>query len=126
MAHAAFRRFSRALLLASACLASFALAGCHSAFVQTTVVNNTGKAIHVFEVDYPSASFGSSELASGSSYRYRFKISGSGATTLTWTDGAEHDHTAHGPTLTEGQEGTLAISITPDGATWQPQLHQAK
>ena len=100
------------------------LAGCHSAFVQATVVNHSGKTIRLFEVDYPSASFGGSDLQDGGSSRYRFKILGSGATKLLWTDAAEHEHSQPGPELREGEEGNLTITLGPNGATWDAKLHK--
>ncbi len=109
-----------------AILAGTALSGCHSAFIQATVENHSGGPIHVFEVDYPSASFGGSELAPGSAFRSRFKILGSGPAKLTWTDSAEHEHHVTGPQLHEGQEGTLTIAIEPTNAIWAEQLQPAR
>lgn len=102
--------------------ALLALAGCHSKFVQATVVNHSGQTVRVFELDYPSASFGTSDLADGATFRYRFKVLGDGATKLLWTDASERDHTAKGPALEEGQEGTLTVVIGPSGAEWQTGL----
>lgn len=98
--------------------------GCHSAFVQATVVNNTGQTVRLFEVDYPSASFGGQDLANGATFHYRFKILGSGPVKMTWTDSAEHEHTVTGPTLQEGQEGPLLLTINPATATWNTRLHE--
>lgn len=100
--------------------------GCHSAFVQATVINEDGKPVKLLEVDYPTASFGTGELASGASFRYRFKILGDGASKVSWTDAASKDHVVQGPTLKEGQEGTLTIVIKGDGARWEPALHAAR
>lgn len=111
------------LLASLTAAAAIALAGCHSAFVQATVINHSGRPVHLFEVDYPSASFGGGELRDGATFHYRFKILGSGATKLLWTDSSEHDHTAAGPDLHEGQEGKLTITIGPNTATWSPDLH---
>lgn len=100
-----------------------ALTGCHSAFVQATVVNQSGRPVHLFEVDYPSASFGGGDLAAGAFFHTRFKILGTGATKVIWTDAAEHERTVAGPELHEGQEGTLVVTITPASASWDAQLH---
>lgn len=99
------------------------LAGCHSAFIQATVTNHAGQVIHLFEVDYPTASFGGSELAPGATFHYRFKVLGNGTTKLLWTDAGRQEHTARGPDLQEGLEGTLGITILPNGASWDPHLH---
>ena len=102
------------------------LSGCRSAFVAAELKNNTGSPLSVVELDYPSASFGTDSLAPGATFRYRFKVLGSGPTKLTYTDTHGQDHTANGPTLQEGSEGTLAILISPAGVAWEPHLTQAK
>ena len=99
-----------------------ALTGCHSHNVAIDVQNASGQPITLVEVDYPSASFGMDTLAAGATYHYRFKILGDGPTKLLWTDAAQHEHTVPGPSLTEGQEGTLTATITPTTATWTSHL----
>ncbi len=99
-----------------------ALTGCHSHYVSMDVRNSTTQPLSVLEVDYPSASFGVDTLAAGADYHYRFKILGDGPTKISWTDAAQRTHTATGPTLTEGQEGTLTVIIDGANATWQPNL----
>jgi hypothetical protein len=106
-------------------VAAFALAtltGCHSHYVSIDVHNTTGKPITLVEVDYPTASFGVDTLAAGTTYHYRFKILGDGPTKILWTDAAQQQHTVAGPSLNEGQEGTLTTTITPTTATWQSNL----
>jgi hypothetical protein len=98
------------------------LAGCHSHYVAMDVRNDSGAAISLVEVDYPSASFGTDTLAAGAIYHYRFKILGDGPTKLLWTDAQQHDHTVAGPSLHEGQEGTLTATITGSTAVWTAQL----
>lgn len=102
------------------------LSGCKSAFVAAELKNDTPSPLSVVEVDYPSASFGTQSLAPGGTFRYRFKILGSGPTKLTYTDMQGHEHTATGPTLQEGSEGSLAIRISPGGVAWEPHLAAAK
>ena len=94
------------------------LAGCHSAFVEATVVNRTAKPIPLVEVDYPSASFGTQDLAAGAEYHYRFKVLGSGGTKVLWTDAGHADHTANGPELREGDEGKVTIMFGASGPVW--------
>jgi hypothetical protein len=98
------------------------MAGCKSPYVSATVKNDTGAAVTLVEVDYPSASFGRESLAAGGVYPYRFKILGSGATKVSWTDAARKQHTGNGPELHEGQQGQLSITLTPTGAQWSEQL----
>jgi hypothetical protein len=96
------------------------LIGCHSPYVITTVSNRTTQPIELLEVDYPSASFGTQNLAPGADFHYRFKVLGSGSMKLLYTDSAHHDHKSDGPLLKEGAEGPLAIVIADTGVTWHP------
>lgn len=95
------------------------LAGCHSAFVETTLTNRTDRALHLVEVDYPSASFGTQNLQPGASFYYKFKVIGEGPMKLTWIDDGQKEHNAEGPQLREGQQGTLTITVIPGQTAWQ-------
>lgn len=95
-------------------------AGCHSPYISATVSNQTSQRIELLEVDYPSASFGTQDLAPGSDFHYRFKVLGSGRMKILYTDGLHQDHKSDGPLLAEGAEGLLSITITPAGVQWQP------
>ncbi len=97
--------------------------GCHSAFVNATIANHSGRPLRLVEIDYPSASFGTNDLASGANFKYRFKVLGSGPATLLWTDAAEKEHRSQGPALEEGEQGSLTVTIGPDNALWATQLH---
>ncbi len=114
----------RARLAAGTALATLlslavTLTGCHSAYIDATVSNHTTAPISVVQVEYPSASFGTQTIAPGADFHYRFKILGSGPMKITWTDTAEHEQKATGPTLIEGTEGPLAITVAPDGVHWR-------
>jgi hypothetical protein len=98
------------------------LAGCHSHYVEADVKNDSGAAVSLVEVDYPSASFGKESMASGVVYHYRFKILGDGPTKILWTDVHRQDHSVPGPSLREGQEGTLTVTITGSTAEWNTKL----
>jgi hypothetical protein len=111
-------RFTRISLLAILLTAS----GCHSAYVAATVSNRTSFPIKLIEVDYPSASFGTQNLAPGADFHYRFKVLGEGKTKVTYTDSDRHDHASTGPYLKEGAEGPLTILVAPDGIHWQTTL----
>lgn len=113
---------SPACLVAAATLLS--VIGCHSALVDTTVQNHSGAPLSLLEVDYPSASFGTQNLADGADFHYRFKVLGSGPLKLTYTDTARHDHSSAGPTLQEGSEGLLTITVDPAGVRWQTTFKQ--
>lgn len=99
------------------------LAGCHSAFVSATITNSSGSPLTLLEVDYPSASFGVGSLAPGTHYQYRFKIQGSGPVKLQFTDSAGKIHSVSGPELTEGQHGTVMVTIdSGNSVSWIPNL----
>lgn len=104
--------------------AAWLLAGCHSYRVAATVENRTGAGITLLEVDYPSASFGADALANGADYHYRFKIQGNGAVKVQYStaDGRQTQQ-ASGPTLYEGQQGSLTIVLQPGGKVeFEPRL----
>jgi hypothetical protein len=98
--------------------AALTLTGCHSAHIEATISNRTPEPISLVELDYPSASFGAQALAPGADFHYRFKVLGSGPTTLLWTDASHHDHKSSGPTFHENDEGALTVAITATAPTW--------
>jgi hypothetical protein len=100
--------------------------GCKSPYVATTVSNRTAQPIALLEVDYPSASFGTENLAPGADFHYRFKVLGSGNMKLLYTDSTHHDHKSDGPFLKEGAQGPLTIVITDSHVLWQPAPTVAK
>jgi hypothetical protein len=103
-----------------------AMTGCHSPYVAATVSNRTAQPIELLEIDYPSASFGTQNLAPGADFHYRFKVLGSGSMKLLYTDSSHQDHKADGPLLHEGAEERLTIAITPTGVTWTPDPNVVK
>jgi hypothetical protein len=91
--------------------------------VEITVENRTGAAIHLLEVDYPSASFGADSLASGADFHYRIQIRGAGPLKVAYTAAGGLQKTISGPTLTEDQQGRLEIVLLPSGKVeFQPEL----
>ena len=98
----------RACSLFALCLPLLA-GGCHSHYVQATITNQSGYPLNVVQVEYPSASFGTSVLKPGESFHYRFKLLGSGPIKVTYVDAKNGEHTQTGPHLNEGQEGQLGI-----------------
>ena len=104
------------MVLAALAAASGLLAGCHSSRIEATVENRTGAAITLLEVDYPSASFGVDALADGADFPYRFKVQNSGAMKVQYSSADGHStHQVTGPTLVEGQEGSMTIVLLPEG-----------
>ena len=98
------------------------LSGCRSRFIEVTIVNQ-GPMLHVMEFDYPSASFGANQLATGAKYHYRFKVQGPGSLSLQYEDASGHTRTAEGPKVDLGDQGSLVVNVAPNGAvTWAPTL----
>jgi hypothetical protein len=114
---------NRGLLLLMLCIGAV---GCRSRFVEVTIANQ-GPTMHVMEFDYPSASFGANELASGAKFHYRFKIQGAGPLSMQYEDGSGHTRTSQGPKVDLGDQGSLLVTIDPQGAvTWSPSLTNPK
>ncbi|GAC1415474.1 MAG: hypothetical protein NVSMB62_03250 [Acidobacteriaceae bacterium] len=103
-------------------VAGLTLTGCHSAYIQVTISNRTQESLPLIEVDYPSASFGTQNLAPGGDFHYRFKVLGAGATAVLWTDPVHHEHKTGGPSLREGDEGRLSLTFTAAGPQWTEAL----
>jgi hypothetical protein len=99
--------------------------GCHSYHVETTVENRTGGAIHLLEVDYPSASFGANNLPANATFHYRIQLRGNGPIKVQYTASDGRQTQLEGPTVSEPQEGQLAIVLLPGGrANFLPKLTQ--
>ena len=103
---------ARLLLIGTAALT---LSGCRTHLVNTVIHNDSSGSMHNVQLDYPSATFGVSEIAPGQSFHYRFSIHGSGTSRLTFTDPDGHTHVFSGFDLHEGQQGELAISLYQNG-----------
>ena len=112
----------RYAVLAAVPVICVTLAGCHSHYIQVSIVNGSQLPLNVIQVDYPSASFGVQKLAAGETFHYRFKLLGSGPIKVTFIDAQNRDHAVSGPTLQEGQEGTLDIALTQDQASFHKAL----
>jgi len=114
------------VLLLLGLVMTLCVSGCRSRFVEATIVNQ-GPALHVMEFDYPSASFGANVLAAGGKFHYRFKVQGTGPLSLQYEDGEGHAHTATGPSVDLGDQGSLLVTVSPTGAvTWTPSLTNPK
>jgi hypothetical protein len=106
----------------SACLVL--VSACHSYHIDATIKNNTGAAISLLEVDYPTASFGADALASGSEFHHRFQTRDSGPLKVLYSDPNGKQVQITGPTLYEKQEGRLEIVLLPAGkANFNPMLN---
>ena len=99
-----------------------ALSGCRSHLVDTAIVNE-GPRLQVLEFDYPSASFGADTLPPGGQFHYRFQIRGSGPLTLHYDDAYGKSHSAQGPTVKEGEQGSLTVTINAQNQVrWSAEL----
>jgi hypothetical protein len=109
-------------------LSTFALvlSACHSYHIETTVKNNTGGAISLLEVDYPTASFGVDAVAASSEFHHRIQTRGSGPLKVQYTSANGTQIQITGPTLYEGQEGRIEIDLLANGkAEFHPALNPA-
>ena len=103
------------------------MAGCQSAWVQATVVNEQNAPVSLVEVNYPGGSFGVQSIGAQGNFRYRFHILSDDQITISYNDAAGHSHTEKGPQLKQGEGGTLRIVIAPDGkVVWTPALAERK
>jgi hypothetical protein len=99
------------------------VAGCHSAHVDITVENRTGAPLRELEVDYPSASFGSDQLAAGATMHYRIQVQGQGPVKVQYAAANGKQPQTQGPALAQGQQGTLEVVLLPEGkAEFHPRL----
>jgi hypothetical protein len=92
-----------------------AFAGCHSHHIEATIENHTGNSITLLEVDYPSASFGADIVPPDGVYHHRIQTRGSGPISVQYTASTNRAVQLKGPTLQEGQEGSIEIVLLPDG-----------
>jgi hypothetical protein len=98
--------------------------GCRAKLVEVRVVNSGTTDLHNVEVDYPSASFGISNLAPGATYIYRIQLQDAGHMKIEFSDSKEQPHSGKGPYVQEGQQGTLTVTLDQSGKNqWAPQLH---
>ena len=112
------------LLVASACVV--AMSACHSYHIEATVKNNTGGAISLLEVDYPSASFGADALEASGTFHHRIQTRGDGPLKVLYTDAGGKQVQISGPTLHEKQEGQIEIDLLPNGkAEFHPELNSS-
>jgi hypothetical protein len=114
------------LASAATLLSLAALAGCHSAYIDATLRNDTDHPLSLVELDYPTASFGTQTLAPHQTFNYRFKVLGSGPLKLIYTDTQRTEQNAAGPTLEEGDEGKLTVTVLPAGTTWKTTFKNRK
>lgn len=99
------------------------LVGCRAKLVEVRVVNSGTTELHNIEVDYPSASFGTSNLAPGATYVYRIQLQDAGRMKVEFYDSKEQPHSGKGPYVQEGQQGTLTLTLDASGKNqWTPHL----
>jgi hypothetical protein len=98
--------------------------GCRAKLVEVRVVNSGSTDLHNVEVDYPSASFGISNLAPGATFVYRIQLQDAGRMKVEFSDSKEQPHSGKGPYVKEGQQGTLTLTLDASGKNqWDAQLH---
>ena len=105
----------RILAILFAAVALVTLVGCHTHSINTTIINNGNGPVRNLQVDYPSATFGVSQIDPGQQFHYRFEIIGSGTAKITFTDPEGHTHQNSGFALREGEEGAMTITVYQNG-----------
>jgi hypothetical protein len=77
-------------LIAVGCAAGLLLmlSGCHSPWIQCTIVNREDAPVSLVEVNYPGGSFGVQTIAAAASYHYRFRNLSTETVSLEFTDAA--------------------------------------
>ena len=114
----------RRILLVVALTASLVETGCRSAHVDVSVENQTGEAIRLLEVSYPSASFGANSLAAGATLHNRIQLRGDGPIKVTFVGARDQSAEITGPVLAEKQNGKLQTILRSGGkADFHPDLH---
>lgn len=106
---------SRMAIFAISLAFSSLLAACHANHVEITVENRSGAPVRLFEVDYPSASFGADSLAAGADFHYKVKVLGNGPVTVTWTAPGGAQPKVTGPDLADHEQASLQIVLLPAG-----------
>ncbi|HUY81157.1 MAG TPA: hypothetical protein VMU92_05490 [Acidobacteriaceae bacterium] len=120
-------QLKRNSLVLAALVLCLGLTACHSPFVQTSIVNQTGSTVKLIEVDYPNASFGTQQIAENGTYHYHFQIQGPGKVKISYTGAKNNIYKSTGPELEKNQEGGLVITLEAGGkVTWTPTLKMAK
>ena len=117
------QRFPAGMGLIALATVLLLITACHSRHVELTVQNQTGAAVQLLEVDYPSASFGANKLAAGATFRYRIQVEGNGPLTVMYTSSAGQQIKNPGPDLSNMQQGRVDIVLLPGGkAEFRPQI----
>lgn len=115
-----------ALLLCSLCLL---LASCKTRdrFINVSISNTGSQPIHDVEVQYPSASFGTTNIAPGATFHYKFKPTGDGNLQLNFVQADGKQHHEQGPAVHPGDSGDISLTI--DGQannTWDTKLKDSR
>ncbi|MFP5249503.1 MAG: hypothetical protein ACLGP3_06725, partial [Acidobacteriota bacterium] len=109
------RRLAPGLALIPLAALLLSITACHSHHVAIAIRNQTGAALQLLEVDYPSASFGADKLAAGTTFRYRIQVQGNGPLTVMYTSPAGQPIEISGPELSNMQHGQVDIVLLPGG-----------
>jgi len=105
------------LRLAAVLIVLLAVAGCRSRVIRVSVTNTSEQPLSAIVVDYPNATFGVNTLAPGKTFQYTIKPLETGVIKIQFTDANGKTHSATGPAVKKGQEGTVAIRINQDSAS---------
>jgi hypothetical protein len=115
---------SQRLLLPSLLLICFASGGClHSHVIQVTVTNTSNEKVSNIVIDYPDATFGINSLAPGKDFQYKIKPTGNGTLKIEFLNAQGADHVSKGPEVHKGDEGSIHVNLTQQGAASEVKLN---
>ena len=93
-------------------------AGCRSHVIHVTVINTSSQPVSTIIVDYPDATFGVNSLAPRESFPYFIKPMATGVLKVQFVNAQGVSHSASGPTLHKGDEGSIQIKLSQDSAAF--------
>jgi len=99
--------------------------GCHSTGVNVTIQNNAKVPLRNVELDYPGATFGTSNIAPGGSFWYHIKPTKDGAVTLSFDEESGKSFKQTGPTVHQGRDERLVLVVDQDaGGKWRMSVEE--
>lgn len=101
-----------------ALLLGFTLTACtHSHVIKVTVTNTSAEKISTIVIDYPEATFGINSLGPGQRFEYKIKPTATGALKIEFLNAQGRDVVSKGPEIHKGDEGSIGIKLTQEGAS---------
>ena len=96
--------------------------GCRSHVIKVSVTNTSSQPVSNIIIDYPGATFGISSLAPGKTFPYAIKPYETGMIRIQFTNAAGAIQTYTGTRVSKGDEGSIEVQLTQEGASVRPAL----